>query len=129
MDRRRLILGSVTLAAIACVAVGAWLPWLVFRPGYEGPARRLRAYNPLRYYVFKGVGWWALGLVALGAGNAADLSGRRDRAAGVSRAAGGAGVVLLVLLWVADRGSLDCLYVPGLRPATDCVYVYGPGTS
>lgn len=127
VDRRRLAIESVTLIGVALVAVGAWLPWLVLRPGYTGPARRLNAYVAARHYVIKGLGWWALGLATLGVGNAVRFSRHSDRAGGVARGVGGLGVVLLALVWILDWGNFDCLYVPGLSTAADCTYVYGPG--
>lgn len=118
----------MTLAGVVSVVVGVWLPWLIFRPGYTGPARRLHLYISGMHYGIQGMGWWVLGSGALGVGNAVALSGRRDRAAGVARGSAGVGVVLLALLYIVD--GMGCLYVPdiaGLGYTTGCIYVHGPG--
>lgn len=127
VNRRRLAVELATLVGVAAVAVGVWLPWIVINPEY--PARYLRLYVSGIGYRIEGFDWWILGLVALGVGNGVDLSGRRDRAAGVARSMAGLAVVLLTLLWVADWAGIDCLYVPvvDLTVGTFCRYAHGPG--
>lgn len=127
VNRRRLAVELATLAGVAAVAVGVWLPWIAINPEY--PARFPRLYISGMGYRIEAFDWWFLGLVALGVGNAVDLSGRRDRAAGVARTFAGLGVVLLALLWVGEWSSLECLYIPVLDTTfgASCRYAYGPG--
>ncbi|QKY19483.1 hypothetical protein B4589_003475 [Halolamina sp. CBA1230] len=127
MHRRRLAVGLTTLAGVAAVAVGVWLPWIVINPEY--PARFPRLYVSGMGYRIEGFDWWILGLVALGVGIGVAFSGRRDRVASVARGVTGLVVVLLTLLWAGDRGGLDCLYVPvvDLAFGASCRYAHGPG--
>jgi len=53
----------VAFAGAAAVAVGAWLPWLMVRPGYQGPvpAIHLAAMEP----GIAGLDWLALAVAAV----------------------------------------------------------------
>lgn len=65
MNRRTwaVVARLVALAGAAGVAVGAWLPWLMVRPGYDGPV-------PAVYLAgmdagFAGLDWLALAVAAI----------------------------------------------------------------
>ena len=126
MRRRRLAVELTTVICLAAIVLGVWLPWLVVHPEHTGPVPRFYI-SGMRYGI-EASDWWILGVAGLGVGNAVDLSGRRDRAAGVAGAVAGTGALLLTLLGVESLPA--CLYLPepiAFGHATDCVYVYGPG--
>jgi hypothetical protein len=125
--RRRLTTRLATLTGVFTVAVGLWMPWIVVNPEYS--VRYPRFYVSGMGYRIEAFDWWILGFVALCVGNAVDLSGHRDRVAGVGKTVAGVVVLLFPVLWVTDRGGLDCVSIPLLElvVGSACRYAHGPG--
>lgn len=117
MNRRTLSLSGTVVALLGAVAVavGTWLPWLIVRPGYDGPVPAVHL--PGMSAGLAGLDWFALlgAVVALVGVTPVSVPRLDDRrAALVTILAGGLVVVLTLIYLFSTVSNFLGTFVPGI---------------